>query len=104
MLAAKVAKLSNYRQWAKAEIAALCDDIKIEVDAWKHLSVTAIAAENPSVDEYVKELEYRTAAAEKDARRLQFLVDNEDFQIEYTGEVTLREHIDAAQRIKDAGK
>jgi len=71
-------------------------DINIEVDAWKHLSVTAIAAENQSVAEYVNELEARAAAAEKDAKRLQFLVDNEDFQIEYTGELTLREHIDTA--------
>ena len=34
-----------------------------EVDAWKQLSVTAIAAENLSVAEYVLELESRAAAA-----------------------------------------
>jgi len=48
-------------------------DIKIEVDAWKQLSVTAIAAENLSVAEYVKELESRAAAAEKDAQRYRWL-------------------------------
>ena len=36
------------------------------------------------------------AAKLEDAKRLQFLVDKPEFQIEYTGELTLREHIDAA--------
>jgi len=39
-------------------------EIKVEVDAWKHLSVTAIAAENQSVAEYVKQLEAKCAALE----------------------------------------
>ena len=40
--------------------------------------------------------EAELAAKLEDAKRLQFLVDKPEFQIEYTGELTLREHIDAA--------
>jgi len=41
-------------------------------------------------------LEERVAELEADAHRYQFLRDNPHFQIEWTGELTLDEHVDAA--------
>jgi len=55
-------------------------DINIEVDAWKQLSVTAIAAENPSVAEYVNELESRAAAAYDLLRECRAMLDGLEAQ------------------------
>jgi len=44
----------------------------------------------------VKEFEQQLEATKLDAERYRFLRDNPDFQIEYTGELTLDEHIDKA--------
>lgn len=71
-LAAKDAELSEAKKkylLVCAQHGRLVDQVyeedgeTLKVDAWKHLSVTAIAAENQSVAEYVKELESRAAAA-----------------------------------------
>lgn len=47
------------------------DEIKAEASAWKNLSVTAIAAENSSVAEYIAQIE-------KDAERFRWLLEDHE--------------------------
>ena len=47
-----------------------------------------------------KELRAEVERLTKDAERYRFLRDNPYFQIEYTGNLTLDEHIDAAMKEK----
>lgn len=53
----------------------------------------------PQIDAFATAAVLRERAKwEQDAKRYRFLRDNPHFQIEYTGELTLDEHIDAAIR------
>jgi hypothetical protein len=60
--------------------------------------VQIIEALQARLDAYSWEAE--NTALRKDAERYRWLRDNPDFQIEYTGELTLDQHIDEAMGAK----
>jgi hypothetical protein len=49
-------------------------------------------------EQRIAALEAENAELRKDAERFSFLRDNPDFQIEYTGELTLEQHVDQAMK------
>lgn len=77
----------------REELAEAVNQIKLAQKGYDYMGACEDARHYKELAEkYKAEL----AAKLEDAKRLQFLVDKPEFQIEYTGELTLREHIDAA--------